>query len=222
VLIDIFENNFVRGQEALGIRVVGQFREPGRPDRFTWIRSFPDLPSRGPALNAFYTSAVWWQHREAANATILDSDDVLLLREAWAGSGFAPDQTPPARESSEHESTGLVVANLYYFDRPVDAAFCRFFEEHVRPQLVAAGIDVRATFVTETAPNNYPRLPVREHDYVFAWFATTASGEVYRRSLCRLATSAEWRGISDTLHAELKSSPEELRLEPTWRSRLHG
>src|SRR5690349_18097418 len=89
VLIELFEREFVESQEAVGMVLVGTFRDRDRPDRFVWIRAFPDMPSRAASLQAFYGGSVWAAHREAANATMIDSDNVLLLRPAEAGAGFA-------------------------------------------------------------------------------------------------------------------------------------
>src|SRR5688572_17214164 len=88
VLIDIFERNFVEGQEAHGMRIIGQFRDLDSPDRFVWMRSFPDMRARAAALNGFYFGPVWQGHRNAANPTMVDSDNVLLLRPARNESGF--------------------------------------------------------------------------------------------------------------------------------------
>jgi len=41
VLIDLFEREFIEPQEALGMTVVGQFRDRRSPDRFVWLRGFP-------------------------------------------------------------------------------------------------------------------------------------------------------------------------------------
>jgi NIPSNAP protein len=79
-LIELFEREFVTGQEAAGITLLGSFRDLGDPDRFVWLRGFPDMAARAVALAAFYGGPVWRRHREAANATMIDSDDVLLLR----------------------------------------------------------------------------------------------------------------------------------------------
>src|SRR5678816_2111311 len=84
-LIELFERAFVESQEAIGMRVLGTFRDLDRPDHFVWLRGFADLASRAPALEAFYTGPVWRANREAANATMIDSDDVLLLRPARPG-----------------------------------------------------------------------------------------------------------------------------------------
>src|SRR5262245_23922182 len=80
VLIELFEREFVESQEALGMRLVGTFRDLDDPDRFVWIRGFPDMETRRQALTDFYYGPVWKAHAAAANATMIDSDDVLLLR----------------------------------------------------------------------------------------------------------------------------------------------
>jgi hypothetical protein len=89
VLIDLFDREFVETQEEVGIKIIGQFRDLDHQDRFVWLRGFPDMTSRAKALNDFYSGPVWKAHREAANATMIDSDNVLLLRPAFPTSGFS-------------------------------------------------------------------------------------------------------------------------------------
>jgi len=79
-----------------GMKVIGTFREPSEPDRFTWLRGFNDMEARAKGLNDFYFGPVWKAHRDAANACIADSDDVLLLRPARAGADAAATGTSPA------------------------------------------------------------------------------------------------------------------------------
>src|SRR6476646_3740343 len=107
VLIDLIEREFVESQEALGMTLFGQFRDLDDPDRFVWLRGFADMPARATALAGFYDGPVWRAHRDAANATMLDSDNVLLLRPARPDAGF---RTIPRRTESQHPP--LVVATL--------------------------------------------------------------------------------------------------------------
>src|SRR5215510_9567490 len=67
-LIDLFERELVEAQEAVGMKIIGQFRDLDDPDRFVWLRGFPDMSTRGRALEAFYDGPVWARHRVAANA----------------------------------------------------------------------------------------------------------------------------------------------------------
>src|SRR5215475_13525418 len=87
-LIELFDRAFVETQEELGMRVLGQFRDLAAPDRFVWLRGFPDLASRAARLEAFYGGPVWKANRDAANATMIDSDNVLLLRPVGPDAGF--------------------------------------------------------------------------------------------------------------------------------------
>src|SRR4029077_20100414 len=73
VLIDLFDAEFIESQEALGLTVIGQFRDVDDPDRFVWLRGFRDMTIRAKGLKAFYGGPVWRDHREAANATMIDS-----------------------------------------------------------------------------------------------------------------------------------------------------
>jgi len=79
--VALFDTHFVESQEEVGIQVLGMFRDRADPDRFVWMRAFPDMASRRAALEAFYLAPApaWREHRTAANAAIADSDDVLLL-----------------------------------------------------------------------------------------------------------------------------------------------
>ncbi|WP_250029650.1 NIPSNAP family protein [Paractinoplanes maris] len=97
-LIELFDREFVETQEATGITVIGQFRDLDAPDRFVWLRSFPDMESRRESLAAFYGGPVWKEYRDAANATMIDSNDVLLLRPVDGLPGFPdPTETTPER-----------------------------------------------------------------------------------------------------------------------------
>ena len=80
LLIALFERDFIEPQEELGLHVVGTFRDLDNPERFVWFRRFKDMATRGTGLSAFYGGPVWQKHRDAANATMLGSDNVLLLQ----------------------------------------------------------------------------------------------------------------------------------------------
>jgi quinol monooxygenase YgiN len=221
VMIALFEREFIESQEALGMQVLGTFRDLDKPDRFVWIRGFSDMAARADALGAFYDGPVWHAHRNAANATMIDSDNVLLLRTARAGSGFTAGDGPRAPAGATEAPHGLVVAHIYYFDVAVESSFIDFFESAVTPVLKAAGVAVRASYVSETGPNNFLRLPVRENDHVFAWFSVFPDLAAYERCLERLARTAEWLTIAQALQRKLKSKPEVIRLLPTPRSAMH-
>ncbi|MGO4550928.1 NIPSNAP family protein [Lysobacter sp. 2RAF19] len=219
VLIALFEREFLDTQEATGIRVLGQFRDLDAPERFVWLRGFPDMAQRRASLEAFYTGPAWQAHRDAANATMIDSDDVLLLKPVAPASGFALDVSMP-HVAHAPDRGGLIVATIYAFDAPVDMDFLEFFAADLHPAVSAAGARVIASFATESAPNTWPRLPVREGEHVFAWFARFEDPAAYARYREALVAAPGWRAIAVSLARRLLGPPQVLRLAPTSRSRL--
>ena len=221
VLIDLFDREFVESQEALGMKLIGQFRDLDNPNRFVWLRGFRDMPSRAQALTDFYGGPVWKTHREAANATMTDSDNVLLLHPATPTSAFSFGNKERPRAGANEARSELIVATIYYLDAPVHAGFVEFFEKTVKPAVIGSGATVLAFLVTEHSENTFPALPVRQGENVFVWFARFNDQAAYELHLAALARSPRWRGeISKELGRHLKRAPEVLRLSPTVRSRL--
>ena len=202
-LIGMFEDRFVAGQEASGMRILGQFRDTRDPNRFVWMRGFRDMPARASALQSFYGGPVWQAHRDAANSTMVDASDVLLLR-----------PIDGADVSLARRMTSLMVATVYLLNAPVNDEFVRFFDERVKPAMVATGAPPIATFRTEYAENNFPKLAIRT-DNAFVWFASYESVGEYDRHLARLWESKAWNAAQAELTARLKSPPVQLQLAPT-------
>jgi NIPSNAP protein len=222
-LIDLFDREFVESQEALGIKIIGQFRDLDRPDRFVWLRGFRDMASRAKALTDFYSGPVWKAHREAANATMIDSDNVLLLRPAVSTSGFSLENMKRPAVGSDEVPTSLVVAAIYYFESPVAPDFINFFEQTLSPSATSLGATISAYFVTENSENTFPALPVRAGENVFVWFSTFQDSAAYENYVGALSQSERWRDeVSNGLKRYVKSAPEVLRLSPTARSQLRG
>jgi quinol monooxygenase YgiN len=228
VLIDLFDREFVESQEADGMAIVGQFRDLDDPDRFTWIRGFASMPARARALASFYGGPVWKANSAAANATMIDSDNVLLLRPVTARSGFPPPAAarPPAGDGAAAPSHAAaapsrVLITLYYRDRPFDQAFADFFDRQARPVLTEAGATPLASLQTEHAENTFPALPVRTGENVFAWLARFPSPALLDDHLRQIERSAEWRDrVFPALSALITGLPQRLRLAPTTRSQL--
>src|SRR3546814_16603291 len=85
-LVDLFERAFVETQEAAGIQVFGRYIDLDDPDRFVWMRGLSDLETRGRALSDFYGGPAWAAQREAANATMIESDHVDRTSVVWGKS----------------------------------------------------------------------------------------------------------------------------------------
>ncbi|MER7761853.1 NIPSNAP family protein [Streptomyces sp. NPDC097619] len=222
-LIELFERKFVESQEAAGATLLGQFRDMDHPDRFVWLRGFEDMPQRAEALRRFYGGPVWHAHREAANATMADSDDVLLLRPVSADSGFALPEpgTRPAPGEPAQPPSPLVLATVWYGNRPFDAESAEFFRSRVRPVLAAAGVEPLSWLQTEHAPNTFPQLPVRSGEEVFVWFARFPDAARADVRLERLRQATDWRALQPELTRRWAARPpQRLRLAPTARSLL--
>jgi hypothetical protein len=223
-LIDMFDAHFVEPQEAAGMTVIGQFRNLDDPNKFVWLRGFSSMEARARGLAEFYGGPEWKSRRSAANETIIDNDNVLLLRPVHPASAFVLTDEARAATSARRPGPGLVIATVYHID-PTDAKerdFIEFFEQTMTPLLVAAGAPVIASFVPERSANNFPGLPVREGEHVFVWFSRFASAAAYERFQRSLGNTPLWR---DSVAVELSSKvrePATLRLAPTARSRLHG
>jgi hypothetical protein len=249
VLIELFDRAFVETQEAVGMKVIGQFRDLDRPDRFIWLRGFEDMEQRRSALTAFYDGPVWAAHRDAANATMIDSDDVLLLRPAWPGAGFdlagatrertttvtqalaavsgpgliaelsGPAENRGPQEPGQ-ENSPVVLATIFHISPAGEAEFTTLFEREAAPLLARLGAPLIAAFVTEHAENTFPRHPVRENENVLAAFARFADAAAHTRYQAALAASGEWRKVSARLAPHFSQPAETLRLSPTSRSLL--
>ncbi len=220
VLIDVFDRELVEAQEDVGMQVVGQFRDRDRPDRFVWVRGFPDLEARRAALPAFYGGPVWAEHAAVANATMVDFDDVLLLRPTSPATAFAAPRAPRAPVGSTDRPRSLVTATVLRLAAPAGAAVLELVAERLDPLLEHAGAARLALLQTEPAANTFPALPVREGEHVlvrFARFDDPAAHAGHRRALER---SPSWAALGRRLAAHLLAPPQELRLEPTARSLL--
>ena len=199
-LIDLFDRELVAPQEEAGMHVIGQFTDLDRPDRFVWLRGFTDMAARADALAAFYGGAVWKEHRDAANATMIDSDNVLLLRPSLPGAGLPHPAPVPPPSTSDH--VVHVIVYPLQTDDPVDPRLVA----DALADLRAADVEVRA-YVTEPAVNTFPALPVRADENVLVVLTRSDGGDAATPALA-------------TLEPLLVGAPEMLRLRPTAGSQL--
>ena len=204
-LVELFEREFIAPQRAEGIALVGPFRDLDAPDRFVWWRGFADMAARARGLQAFYGGPVWQAHRDAANAAMIDSDDVLLLR---------PLDMPGADLGIAVPAAGVLLVTLCRLPEGTTA------QDHAPQARRAASADDAIAscgwHASEAAPNNFPRLPVREGENLLVWctaFANRAACDRHERA--RSAGTA-WRRLC----AELPAPPASLRLAPTRHASL--
>jgi hypothetical protein len=203
-LVGLFEEHFVESQERDGMSVIGTFRDLDDDDRFVWIRGFPSMAERRRSLEAFYGGSVWKANGPQANETMVDSDNVLLLRPARAGLALpSPASRPPV--GAAEADRGVVEVGVLLLDAPAD-------DETI--DLVLGGWNGRllGCLVSEEAENDFPALPVREGEHALVWLvgypdAASADGAQIEAAAARVP---HVRGL------------EKLRLAPTARSLLAG
>ena len=157
VLIDLFDREFIEPQEHLGMTVIGQFRDDDHPDTFTWLRGFTDMTARADRLAAFYGGEVWQQHRHRANATMIDSDDVRLLTPATANA-----YVPVARSTNRTSPRPYRIVTYRLKRRPTSEQTAGMLAELAS----VPGWKLQLFLSTLDEPNNFPALPVREHEQV--------------------------------------------------------
>jgi hypothetical protein len=205
-LIALFENEFVETQERCGAFPIGHFRDNDDPNVFIWFRGYANMHARLAALEAFYLrSPAWLTHRDAANSTIEDSDNVLLLRPARADSGF---RLNGLRRNASRASGRIVATTIVMLGSSANESMLDGFERTILPALASCARRV-AYFVTEETPNNFPRHPVREEERAFV-----AAG------VCTSAAEFDtWTDAFDEWNANgLALSLEHLQLRPAARS----
>lgn len=218
-LVELFDREFVETQEAVGMAVMGQFRDLDAPDRFVWLRGFADMDSRAHSLAAFYGGAVWQQHRDAANATMIDSDNVLLLKPAWPGAGIDLHGRRRAAGAVRMSRPGLTALSIFHLQEPASPALLQFCRDVMTPCLQRAGAAVQGWYVTEAAANNFPRLPVREGEPVLVGVATFDNAAAHDAFM----QAATWtQEVQPALSRWLARPVESHRLVATARSAIHA
>ncbi len=163
--------------------VLGRYRMTDDPDAFVWMRSFATMKQRLQALEAFYGGPVWQTHRDAANATMINSDNVLLLRPAWDGSGVA--------ERAGREA-GIVVATVSYCAPGTAAALVDLYRTKLLAVEQAVGGTLLGAFVTEHAENTFPRLPVRAGEETFVRLVAYANRSEAAAAWTAVRAAPDW------------------------------
>jgi hypothetical protein len=222
ILVDVFDDTFIEGQEADGMRIIGQNRDLDAPDRFVWLRSFRDMEARKVALTQFYSGPVWKAHGRLATGTMLDSDNVLLLRPFWPDTTFALSTVKLPPPGTRGPGKGVLVASIVYVERNTPGEFGEYFQKQLQPRWQQAGGKVIAQMVSEHSPNTYAALPVREKENVFVWFSLFPDQAAMDKQQHALEQSMEWREALGQLTTWTHHKIETLRLEPTARSRLQA
>ncbi|MGW4946464.1 NIPSNAP family protein [Actinoplanes sp. NPDC004185] len=212
-LQEVFQRWLVDGQERSGMRLGGQFRDRDDPDRFVWFRGFTSMAQRHAALEDFYLGPVWQEHRDVANATMIDSDDVLLLRPTEPAHRPGPAVTAGAPGPTAGPAWVIALAWSLPAGSDLEPALTSHGHEVLQRAL---GVPV-AMWRTEPSANTFPRLPVRDGDHVVA-LAAFGDREQWSQAEKRLGADAEWQRLGERL-GNAGVTAELMRLEPTATSR---
>ncbi|CAA9431904.1 MAG: FIG00794195: hypothetical protein [uncultured Ramlibacter sp.] len=175
------------------------------------------MAERAEGLSAFYGGTTWAAHRDAANATMIDSDDVLLLRPAWEGSGVTVQRERP-KGGAPDEARGLVDVTLFTLRDPPTPDLLQAAMHAGRILRDGGALDA-AWYVTEPSPNNFPRLPIREGVQVLVGVALFPG----RHHFEKFARGGRWQAeAAPLLRPHLAAEPRTMLLEPTTRSALRA
>jgi NIPSNAP len=218
-LIELFDRELVEAQEAVGMHVLGQFRDLDNPDSFVWMRGFGDMKTRKRALEAFYGGPVWREHAPAARATMIDARNVLLLRPI---AGLELDRRRRAAAGTSTDPPGLLAVTIWPLGLSTAGEVPALFHEAFDPALRAAGLGVLAVYATDHSENTFPALPVRDKEEVLVWMSMFHDEADHSWNVNALQHSSQWRDALKRLSPYLVGDEEVLRLSPTPRSALHA
>jgi hypothetical protein len=208
-LLAVFEGHLIEPQEHSAMSIGGTFADEDDPDTFTWLRGFAGHDERVRALETFYGGPVWARHSAAANATMVDSDDVLLLRPT------RPPHRPPAAvprgQPGDHPRRERILLASYGLTAD-EEAHEDWFAATAIPALQAVLGTRIAAWRTDPTPNGFPYLPVRD-ERALAWLAVFPDAAARETAAARVARS----DIGQELDRRT-SWVRTLRLTPTTRS----
>ncbi|MFF5051692.1 putative quinol monooxygenase [Micromonospora sp. NPDC000663] len=180
----LFTDHLIAGQRQAGMLIGPIYEDLDDPDRFVWWRAFADMEARRKALETFYYGPMWAAHRDGANATMIDSDDVLLLRPL----GRLGAETGVGRPFPRPR-VGMSTALVALHDRSADPqarppADILALVESILPAPIL-------TWSTESATNTFPALPVRVGS-AFVLTADFSDTNEMTAALDRLRGDADW------------------------------
>jgi hypothetical protein len=211
ILLGVFERRLVEAQEQVGMTVAGTFLDEDDADAFVWMRGFGGHEQRTAALTAFYGGPVWARNADTANATMIDSGDVLLLRPT--DPARAPRRAVERGDADDVPRSDRVITEVLTLPNGADGDHVETWvaRDGIAAVEQALGVPV-AAWRTDPTPNGFPRLPVRE-DRVVVWLASFTDFAARELALDRLT--------GDPVDRELVArtmSRRRFLLSPTARS----
>ena len=165
--IRYFEEHFLFSQRDKGMHVLGQFEAVDDPNRFVWIRGFEDMAARLRGLSDFYGGPFWQARRSEVNAMILElrrrAPAAAARTQPHLAGGLSLEDRASAPPGAVPPHTGLVAVDFHRAEpggaRPPGRALRA--ARATRPPR-ARPPRARPLRGLRLAPNDYPRLPVRQ------------------------------------------------------------
>ena len=78
--VQFFETKAIPAQEAVGMRIEGQFISLDDEDTFVWLRVFPDEEARQRMTDEFYGGSTWKHSlRDEAMSMVVDYSNVHVV-----------------------------------------------------------------------------------------------------------------------------------------------
>jgi len=154
-----FNKHFVNPMTELGGYTLGQFKIAGINDRFVWLRGFTDMSKRVKFLNDFYIkSPAWNEFGPGANAMMINSDNVYLLRPLNNGKNVT-EQIEAISSNVLQTDNGITVIDFYICNSTIHKAIDLFNTSYL-PFLKTLNIENISLWISEMSENDFPRLPV--------------------------------------------------------------
>jgi hypothetical protein len=154
----LFSDHFLKPMQDMGVAVLGKYKIVNSEDHFVWVRAYKDMAERVKFLNDYYFGNEQWKmHKKEANALIRNSDNVHLLRPLNQTTGL--QNTGDGIDSSVFNSNKpFAVIDFYIANTRLDE-LAAFYTKEYLPIQKALGFET-TLWVSETAVNDFPQLPV--------------------------------------------------------------
>jgi hypothetical protein len=167
--IQYFNRHFVQPMTALGGHTLGQFIIKDVNDRFVWMRGFTDMDTRLQFLTDFYiNSPAWKQSGPDANAMMINSDNVYLLRPLDG----AHDTGKKSNDNSELKTGTEVVTLDFYTCNGTLEKVTALFKTSCLPFFRNLDVHDITLWVSEMSENKFPRLPAFQEQHLMLSITT--------------------------------------------------
>jgi hypothetical protein len=198
--INLFEENFTESQNILGGYTLGQYRVKGADDNFFWIRGFKDMAARHKFLNDFYYgSPAWKRHKNAANSMLLNNDNVYLLKPLNLKDS-PNDAEPDFNTDWFGQEKGVAVVDFYTSNTKREKLI-EFVKKKYAAILNSSKIENTSFWTSETAPNEFPALPVFQDKNLLVQITFYKNESEYRTGM---------KDADSRMNDELKSEMADL------------